>query len=197
MTKVKICGLNRREDINYVNEARPDYIGFVFVECRRKVSADAARDLRSRLMEGIVPVGVFANHPLTEILELVDDGTVEMVQLHGAESQTYIRNLKAQSAVPLIRAIDMCASRGGFENTEADMLLLDSGRGGTGRTFDWTMTGAIKKPFFLAGGLNIHNVERAVAVTHPYAVDISSGVEREGRKDRDLIMKTVRRVRDV
>jgi len=197
MTKVKICGLSLREHIEYVNEARPDFIGFVFAESPRKVSATTARTLRSVLIEGIIPVGVFVNHPLDEVLKLVDDGTVEMVQLHGGENQDYIRSLKAQSSVPIVQAIDMHTFPEGLEKTEVDMLLLDNGRGGTGQPFDWTRTNGIEKKFFLAGGLNLHNVKQAITATRPYAVDISSGVERAGRKDRDLIIETVRRVRDV
>ena len=83
--KIKICGLFRSEDIDYVNEARPDYVGFVFAESRRQVSPEQAANLRSRLANGIVPVGVFVNAPAANIAALYRDGVISIAQLHGAE----------------------------------------------------------------------------------------------------------------
>lgn len=198
MTKVKICGLRREADIGYVNAAHPDYAGFVFAESRRRISQDTARELRSLLDRTIVPVGVFADSPMDEIVEIVRNGTIEAIQLHGKESPEYISKLKAVCSVPIIQAVNMNGDgRFGIPDTDADMLLLDGGTGGTGTCFDWSSARGIGKDFFLAGGLDMHNVRKAIDLVRPYAVDISSGVEINGQKDGDLIKDTVRRVRDV
>lgn len=198
MTKVKICGLKRRADIDYVNEAHPDYAGFVFANSKRQISCDTAEELRSLLDRTIISVGVFANSPIDRVEKIAQSGIIEVIQLHGGESSEYISRLKGRISVPVIQAVSMDeVSIFGIPDTDADMLLLDSGVGGTGRCFDWSLVKGIRKDFFLAGGLNTNNVRKAIDTVRPYAVDISSGVEINGQKDRDLISSTVRRVRDV
>ncbi|MFA6710656.1 MAG: phosphoribosylanthranilate isomerase [Candidatus Methanomethylophilaceae archaeon] len=198
MTRVKICGLRREVDIDYVNAAHPDYAGFVFAEGRRQISHGTARELRSLLDRTIIPVGVFADSPIDEIVGIVRNGTIDAIQLHGKESSEYISKLKAVSSVPVIQAVNMNEEgMFGIPDTDADMLLLDGGTGGTGTSFDWSSVRGIRKDFFLAGGLNMYNVRKAIDLVRPYAVDISSGVEINGRKDGDLIKDTIRRVRDV
>ncbi|MDR2028404.1 MAG: phosphoribosylanthranilate isomerase [Treponema sp.] len=172
MTKIKICGLFRDEDIDSANEARPDYIGFVFAPSRRRVSPRRAARLRARLMGGIIPVGVFVNAPAEEIIALYDRGIIAMAQLHGGEDGAYIAALKGRSAVPVIRALRIetaedlppgvcCASRirsqkihkynrllggqGGRAGTP-DFFLLDHGAGGTGRAFDWSLLKDVSGP---------------------------------------------------
>jgi phosphoribosylanthranilate isomerase len=103
---IKICGLFRDEDIDYVNEARPDYAGFVFAESPRQVSAPFAQYLRFRLADGIVPVGVFVNAPITLITELYHNGIISIAQLHGNEDEGYITRLKELS-ITSIRQTDI------------------------------------------------------------------------------------------
>ena len=104
MTKIKICGLRRSEDIAYVNEAKPDFAGFIIdvPKSRRNVPREKVRELTALLSPEILPVGVFVNAPMETILSLVTDGTLKAVQLHGQESQSYLEELKKQVAVPLI-----------------------------------------------------------------------------------------------
>lgn len=195
---MKICGIRTVAEVGHINEAAVDYAGFVFAPGRRKVSAEDAKDLRSLLDDTIVPVGVFVDHPIHVIVELVDDGVIDMIQLHGKESPGYISALKTETDAPVMKAIDMNAkaySPSAFPN--ADMLLLDGGAGGKGECFDWSLAKDVSRDFFLAGGLNMDNVRRAIEVAAPYAVDISSGVEMNGRKDRESVMEVVRRVRYV
>jgi phosphoribosylanthranilate isomerase len=201
--KIKICGLFREEDIDYVNEARPDYIGFVFAESRRKVTPDRAAALRRRLAADIVPVGVFVDAPAGEIAALYRSGVISAVQLHGAEDAQYIDLLRAacgEMALPVIKAV-----RFGEEGTKsgrtfpvnADYCLADNGAGG-GKTFGWNSLrrGNAKngsrslfgKPWFLAGGIGLDNIEQAMALG-PYALDVSSGAETDGVKDRNKIMR--------
>jgi len=202
-TKIKICGIRRLEDIEYVNEALPDYIGFVFAESRRQVSIDAAAKLKKRLNPKIQAVGVFVNEALERAAWLVNHGMIDMVQLHGDEDKEYISVLrglmkrgKIIQAVRVQKAQDIKSA----EDSCADYLLFDKfspdAYGGTGESFDWSLLGSVKKPFFLAGGINCGNVKQAVTLLHPYAVDVSSAAETEGVKDKSKIMDIIARVRE-
>lgn len=199
MTKIKICGLRRPEDIAYVNEAKPDFAGFIIdvPKSRRNVPREKVRELTALLSPEILPVGVFVNAPMETILSLVTDGTLKAVQLHGQESQSYLEELKKQVAVPLIRAFSIRSPEDltEAEKSPADFVLLDNGAGGTGETFDWSLLSSFDRPFFLAGGLRLENITEAVSRFHPYALDLSSGVETDGYKDKEKIIAAVAAVR--
>ena len=196
--KIKVCGLFRDCDIDYVNEARPDYIGFVFAKSRRQVGAGWAEAMRPKLRSEIRPVGVFVNEPLANVAKLLKDNIIEMAQLHGVENENYIQELKSLTNKPIIKAVRVLSHDDieAAQHTVADFLLLDNGTGGTGQSFDWSLVRKVKKPFFLAGGLKVDNIDQAIVATSPYAVDLSSGVETEGLKDRDKILEIVRRMRN-
>lgn len=198
-TKIKICGLRRPEDIAYVNEAKPDFAGFIIdvPKSRRNVPREKVRELTALLSPEILPVGVFVNAPMETILSLVTDGTLKAVQLHGQESQSYLEELKKQVAVPLIRAFSIRSPEDltEAEKSPADFVLLDNGAGGTGETFDWSLLSSFDRPFFLAGGLRLENITEAVSRFHPYALDLSSGVETDGYKDKEKIIAAVAAVR--
>jgi phosphoribosylanthranilate isomerase len=207
MVKIKICGLFREEDITYANEAGPDYIGFVFAQkSKRFVSPAQAAGLRKKLRKDIIPVGVFVNADIGEIVNIYREGTIGMVQLHGGESDEYIAELRAQCDAPLIRALDVeKLQSGGFAalavKPQADYVLLDSGSGGTGENFDWALLDTAKSSlsgsglplFFLAGGIGLHNIDAALAY-NPYAVDVSSGAESGAVKDRGKMIRLVEKV---
>ena len=199
MTKIKICGLRRPEDIAYVNEAKPDFAGFIIdvPKSRRNVPREKVRELTALLSPEILPVGVFVNALMETILSLVTDGTLKAVQLHGQESQSYLEELKKQVAVPLIRAFSIRSPEDltEAEKSPADFVLLDNGAGGTGETFDWSLLSSFDRPFFLAGGLRLENITEAVSRFHPYALDLSSGVETDGDKDKEKIIAAVAAVR--
>ncbi|MCL2367265.1 MAG: phosphoribosylanthranilate isomerase [Oscillospiraceae bacterium] len=198
MIKVKICGLSRICDIEAVNCERPDYIGFVFAESRRKVTPEQAATLRVRLLPDIVPVGVFVDETIEHILRLIDEDIIDVVQLHGSEDETYIQNLKRLTNKTVIKAITI-QHKGDvqkWEKTAADYLLLDHKGGGTGQRFDWDLIGAVDKPYFLAGGLNLDNITQAMQKRTLYALDVSSGVETHGMKDPIKIKAFIRRARD-
>jgi phosphoribosylanthranilate isomerase len=180
MTKIKICGLTRIEEIEIANKEKPDFIGFVFAKSRRRITPQQARELRSFLDKAIIPVGVFVDEKIENILATVHSGAVSAVQLHGAEDENFIEKLKLQTTVPIIKAVSVqkAGDAQNRENSAADFLLLDHKGGGTGEVFDWNHIGiGLKKPFFLAGGLNPENVAEAIKKIAPYAVDVSSGVE--------------------
>ena len=191
MVKIKICGIKRLEDIEIVNRYKPDYIGFVFADSKRKVSHDLAKELRNNLDSDIIPVGVFVDSPQDEILKLFDEGIIEIAQLHGSESEQFILDLKKKTdgELKIINAIEMTQEIDLLEynDSNSDYLLLDSGKG-SGKTFDWSLIRKdIKKEFFLAGGLNSKNVAQAIDEFNPYAIDLSSSLETDGFKDENKI----------
>ena len=198
MFKVKICGLTRLCDIDTVNMENPDYIGFVFANSRRRVSPSQAMKLKERLNEGIISVGVFVDERIEVVLSIIKSGIVDIIQLHGAENENYIKRLKEISGKPVIKAVSVEKADDvqKLASTSADYLLLDNKGGGTGRAFDWGLIGETDKPYFLAGGLDVDNIAQAISQTRPYVFDVSSGVETDGLKDPVKIKEFIRRVRN-
>ena len=191
MHKIKICGIRRLEDIEIINKYLPDYVGFVFADSKRKVTHELAQKLKDNLNSDIISVGVFVDANPDEILALFNDNIIEIAQLHGSENENYILNLKEKTndKLKIIKAIEMSnkCDLSDYDNSKADYLLLDSGKG-SGKTFDWNLIQKnFKKDYFLAGGLNISNIYDAINQFKPYAIDLSSGVEVEGFKDEDKI----------
>jgi phosphoribosylanthranilate isomerase len=196
--KIKICGLFREQDIDYVNEARPDYAGFVFAQSKRQVSPAFAAGLRGRLSAGIIPVGVFVNAPIEDIASLYHENVIAVAQLHGTEDAVYISRLKEASAAAGGKPIEIIKTIRSSELEQnittaagADYCLIDSGAG-SGKPFNWKLLSSLKfsKPWFLAGGISIDNIEPAMALK-PFALDVSSGAETDGIKDREKIVKLV------
>ena len=187
-TRIKFCGLKRIEDIEAANELKPDFAGFVFWEkSSRNVSGDDAKKLGQALLPAIKKVGVFVDEEPEKVAALLKDKVIDIAQLHGSEDEGYIARLRELSGgAPIIKAF-VVKSREDLERAKersADYLLLDSGKG-TGQTFNWELIkeAGFDKPFFLAGGLGVENVAKAQKVLHPFAVDVSSGIETNGVKD--------------
>ncbi|MGN0947456.1 phosphoribosylanthranilate isomerase [uncultured Megasphaera sp.] len=196
MVKVKFCGLKRPCDIAWANELQPDYAGFVFAGKKRRVSDDQAAALRRELDPSIPAVGVFVDDTPEHIESLVRAGTIQLVQLHGGEDEAYIESLRRQVQVPIIKAFSI-ARKDDVEKARrspADYVLLDHGKGGTGEVFDWALLAQIDREYFLAGGLNPDNAEKAAALG-PYALDVSSGIETDGVKDKEKMKLFMARVR--
>lgn len=199
--KIKLCGIRRALDIEYVNEFLPDYIGFVFAESRRQVNFHQAKSLYNILNKSIKSVGVFVNAPLDSVLEATE--ILDVIQLHGDEDNSYIEALRAKTDKEIWRAVrastlnDIINAQG----LNADMLLIDSfsanAYGGTGKTADWDLisNAGISRPYFLAGGLTCENVSDAVKKLSPYGIDISGGIETDGSKDRAKIQKIMKILR--
>ena len=201
MTKLKICGLYRPCDVEYVNQAQPDYCGFIinFPQSHRNVTPEQAWELRAGLSRCVRPVGVFVDSPAETVAELLNDGTLAAAQLHGHEDEAYIARLRSLThghpmwfgyeiwkAFKIRGLADLDAANA----STADMILLDNGYG-TGETFDWSLTGGIKRPFLLAGGLTPENIPDAIRQLHPAGLDISSGVETDRKKDLNKILAAV------
>lgn len=198
MTKVKMCGLSRMEDIEYANEVLPEFIGFVFApKSRRYVSFEQAKKLRGELDYRIAAVGVFVDEDIENIVRLVKDEVIDMVQLHGSEDNAYIAKLREMAEVPIIQAFKIIDSYDAESAvlSDADFVLLDSGMG-TGKTFDWSLIKSINRPYFLAGGISPENAAQAVERFSPYAIDASSSLETDGVKDLSKMTALARAVRE-
>lgn len=199
MSRIKICGLRRPEDIAAVNEARPDYCGFIveYPKSRRSIDRTTLRELVRGLREKIVPVGVFVNATKELVAELLEEGTIQIAQLHGQESQEYIQELKVLTEKPLIQAFSIKSKEDVERAREsvADYILLDQGSGGTGKVFDWSLVDEVGRPYFLAGGLDVENLREAIGLLHPWAVDLSSSLEIDGMKNAGRICQAVEIVR--
>ena len=199
MTRIKLCGLSRPCDIAYANELRPEYVGFIFARrSRRYVLPDRAAELKRLLAPEIKAVGVFVNDAPERIAGLLNKGIVHMAQLHGSEDEEYIGQLRKLTDKPIIKAfrIEEAADIEKAGQSTADQVLLDSGAG-TGTAFDWNLIKEMKRPYFLAGGLSPDNVSGAVTLLHPFAVDVSSGIETDGVKDKEKMAAFVAAVREV
>ena len=197
MTKVKLCGLSRIEEIEAANELKPEYIGFVFApKSRRYVAPEAAAELKKQLSTEIQAAGVFVNEAVEKIAGLLNDDIIDIAQLHGDEDEAYIRRLRQLSGKPIIKAFQVKSEKeiADARQCPADYILLDSGAG-TGTVFDWNILKKIDRPYFLAGGLSAGNVGKAVRELHPFAVDVSSGIETDRRKDKEKMAAFVAAVR--
>lgn len=196
MSKIKICGLSRKEDIDAVNRLKPDYIGFVFAKSKRQVDFETASILKKSLSKDILSVGVFVNADISEIADLSKQGVIDLIQLHGDESEEYILSLRKLAKAPIIKAAAVSCKEDVLQKNDsaADYLLLDAGKGGTGKSFDWNLTKYCRKPYFLAGGINTDNISRALSLK-PFCIDASSGAETNGIKDEDKISALIKSVR--
>lgn len=199
MTKIKLCGLSRPCDIRAANELLPDYIGFVFApKSRRYVSPEKAAELKRMLDLRIRAAGVFVDEKPQVIEALVSRGVIDAVQLHGREDEDYIQDLRKRLGnTRIIQAFSIRSERdaGRAERSSADLVLADSPGGGSGEVFDWGLLRKVGRPYFLAGGLTPNNAGDAVNALAPYGVDVSSGIETGGEKDRKKMEKFVLAVR--
>jgi phosphoribosylanthranilate isomerase len=201
VVKIKICGITRAQDVAALNEALPDYVGFVFVpESRRSITAEAASNVRSALDRRIVTVGVFKDADPLLIADLVLSGIIGAVQLHGAEDADYVAELQ-RLPVPVIKAVRV-DDENSFGDFPSDFLLFDNGAGGTGKSFGLELLDKARKagmltkrPFFIAGGIDGETIGDVLR-RNPYGIDVSSGAETDGVKDGAKIHAIVRAVRE-
>lgn len=193
MTKVKLCGLTRPCDVDCVNELNPDYIGFVFFpKSKRNVTKEQAKELKAKLNPNIKAVGVLVNAELDFVANLLDEGIIDVAQLHGSEDADYIAALRKRTDKPIFKAYTIKSAEDvSLANAStADLVLVDSGKG-SGMTFSWELLKEMKRDYLLAGGLNLDNIQSALDTLHPYGLDVSSGIETDGLKDPEKMKKFV------
>ena len=194
-----LAGYTRLEDIDAVNELKPEYVRLCLCKKPQTDYKRTCRDAARYLDPEIQAVGVFVNELPAIVAGYLEEGVIDLAQLHGNESEEYIHSLRFRTGGELIKAFSI-KTREDVEKAKkssADYILLDHGKGGTGESFDWSLIRNMDRPYFLAGGLNAENVEQAILQTHPFAVDISSGVETDGVKDPEKITECIRRIRHV
>ena len=193
--KIKICGLRTPGDINAVNEAMPDYVGFILTDgFKRSVDEETVQFICKLLDPMIQRVGVFVNDDPARIKRLLYNGLIDIVQLHGDEDDEYINELKSGSG----SIVKVFKVKEGFdlakaENSPADMIMFDAGEG-SGESFDWSLIKNCKRPFILAGGLGPGTITKAceeLKGSGLYAVDMSSSVDIKGHKDPELVLQAV------
>lgn len=184
MTKVKICGLSTVEAVETAVLAGADYIGFVFAASKRQVSLEQAQELAKRVTGKTKIVGVFVSPSLEDLEQAIGQVPLDMVQIHGTFDEVLIPLI----SVPVIRAIQL-SDQEAQVSSQADYLLFDAPVAGSGQTFDWGLLKdqKIQQDFFIAGGLTVDNVRQARETFQPYVLDVSSGVETDGRKDIEKI----------
>lgn len=198
MTKIKICGIRRLKDIEYLNELLPDYAGFIFASSKRHVDKEHAYDLIKNLHKSIQKVGIFVDEKPDVVLEIADKLKLQVLQFHGHENQEYINKFngyKIWKAFEISNALSISK----LDNYKCSKFLLDNTSSGSGENFDWNL--AEKKVdgrnIMLAGGLNSENVEQGIIKFKPYGVDVSSGVEVNGFKDYNKIKEFIKKVREL
>ena len=195
MTKIKLCGMMRPCDIEAVNELRPDYCGFILSPgFRRSIGREQFDKLYKILDKNICCTGVFVNEPLDNVLSFSEK--LGLIQLHGKESEEYIRELKKLTGKPISKAFVIREEKDLEKalQSPADYILLDSGTG-TGKSFDHSLIKNVSRPYFLAGGLGAENAGEAIDRLHPFAVDASSSLETNGYKDKTKMAEFVNAVR--
>ena len=212
--KIKICGLFREQDIEFANEAKPDFIGFIFAEkSKRFVNARQAENLKKKLAKEIIPVGVFVNAKIDDIVSLYKNGTIDIIQLHGGEPNEYIKELKSKCEAKIIQALNLTnnsqlsitglrlfasgnQTQRHLDSQLSNYIMLDASTPGSGYAFNWERLQGmdLSKNVFLAGGVNLQNIEEALKL-NPFAVDVSSGAETDGVKDREKILSLTKIVK--
>ncbi len=201
MIKVKICGIKTKGEAEILNRWQPDFAGFVFAEGKRQISLEKAIELKAILSPQIKTVGVFVNAPLEQAARAAERGAIDFIQLHGQEEGSYMEALRNYTDKPLIKALRVRTREDILqgEKLPCDYLLLDTyvkgSWGGSGQAFDWSLIPPIEKPYFLAGGLTGENVELAMSLAAPFALDVSSGVEGPDGKDEEKIREFIDKVR--
>ena len=210
--KIKMCGISKVETIPAIIDAKPDYMGLVFVPSKRQVTVEQAKTLVEELhkqyavrynSETIKTVGVFVNETVENLLKIAEEVKLDVIQLHGDEDESFIQILKEQSNVEVWKAVQVrsAADAEKWIDSSADMLLFDAyhkdERGGTGEVFDWSSLDEFERPFMLAGGIDSTNVARATRTVRPYGLDISSGIETNGVKDNEKMKAFTNIVRTI
>lgn len=192
MAKVKICGLTNLDDALIAQDAGADFLGFIFAESPRRIEADGAGRIIARLSDGIKVSALFVNEEKEKVDSTIQVmGRVDILQFHGDETPQYCSQFKGREIIKAFRIKDEASLERIKDYRALDYLLLDSFSkdryGGTGQGFDWNLALKVKSynvPIFLAGGLNPDNVGEAIIKVRPFAVDVTSGVEKEpGKKD--------------
>ncbi len=199
ISNIKLCGMMCEEDIQTLNRLKPEYTGFVFwPKSSRCISKETAALFKSQLSPYIKAAGVFVDETAEKVAELINEGIIDIAQLHGSEDEAYFERLRSLSNRPfkIIKSFkaDRPEELEAAKTSSADMILFDPGKG-NGISFAWEILKDFERPYFLAGGLNPENAPEAVRLLHPFALDVSSGIETDKKKDKNKMEAFVKAVR--
>jgi len=196
MTLVKLCGLRSIDDIRYANDAGPDMAGMIMAPgFRRTISKELARSMVEELSDNIRSVGVFVDQDAEDVIDTARYVGFDIVQLHGSEDEEFITAIRSSLGIPVIKSFGVSPDEiFAAKESSADMVLMDPGRG-SGETFDLSLLNGLGRSIIIAGGLTPDNVGEAIRKVRPYGVDTSSGIESEGSKDREKMIRFVSAVR--
>ena len=203
---VKYCGITKEEEIQHLQQLPIDYVGFVFYKkSKRYVEKEQARRLRAKLKPSIPSVGVFVEEEIPKILELLQEGIIQGVQLHGEEEEAYVLKLKQEmeklGTKPFLWQAFILKEEKDIERanaSHADLILLDGGKG-EGKEAEAGLLQKIQRPYILARGLSPENVVEKIKAFSPYGLDVSSGIEEQGegiRKSPEKMESFIRLVRE-
>lgn len=199
-TRIKICGITNHEDAANAVASGADALGFNFFKgSTRYISPGKAAEICAQVPAFVATVGLFVNEPLADVNRIIGSLRLGLVQFHGDETPEYCDSV-GHPYMKALRAMNrdqIKVEAQSFETAQAILVdtVTEGQFGGTGKTFDWSMLPDLGKPVVLAGGLDATNVGAAIAATHPYAVDVSGGVERSrGVKDVAKMKKFVEAV---
>lgn len=201
MSKVKFCGIKRMEDIEYVNILKPDYVGFVFAESKRKISLDKGMEIVKVLHKDIKKVGVFVDESPLRVMQIAKELELQILQFHGEEDLNYLKEFHDFEVWKGIRVRGEQDFNIIDKYKEYGILLdafVDGQCGGTGERFSWKISKGLPSniKLILAGGLDSENVLEGIEKIKPYAVDVSSSIETNGVKDFNKMKKFIERVRE-
>lgn len=194
--KVKICGIRDISTALFAIENGADALGFVFAESKRKINPEAAGEIIRELPGEVLKIGVFVNETKATIEEIAKVSGINVIQLHGDETPEFCSSF----SLPVIKALSVGSpdDLSQLDEFSCEYILLDSPkgkyRGGNGISFDWSILNKNPmqdKKMILAGGLNPENVGEGIKAANPYMVDVSSGVETEGKKDPEKIKRFI------
>ncbi len=193
MARVMICGIKSPEDVEIVNELKPEYISFTFFKNHDYIPYEKAKKLRQMLDRDIRVVGVFVNENTKIVASAANDDIFDIIEFHGNEGSGEIERIKAFTDKPIIQGFRVKSSQDVSDavDSPADSILYYSDKG-NGVPLDWRMMKGITRPYFLAGGLTADNLEKAIKICHPFAVSVTTGVETNGVKDRDKMDAFIR-----
>ena len=198
-TKIKFCGLRREEDVKFAASLGASFMGFILSDRFKRFIAPEEVGRLKAFASSAKTVGVFVDEPMDYVVSAAKTAKLDYVQLHGSEDENYIAEIKEKTGLPVIKMIKPVSENDiiAAQQSKADLILLDSGAGGTGKKFDWSLAENLGRDYILAGGLNPGNVGDAVKRLKPYAVDVSSGVEESGRKDFEKMKAFAAEVRKI
>ncbi|MGL4761181.1 MAG: phosphoribosylanthranilate isomerase [Sarcina sp.] len=186
--RYKICGIQSIEEIENINKTTCEYIGFVFSKSKRRVDLDKYNKISKFVRRDILKVGVFKDEGVEFIKNIIENSNIDIIQLHGEESLDYINKLSGNVIWKSVVGDENLKLKISLYKDKVERILIDASSYGEGKVFDWDLLRGLEEgEFIIAGGLSSENINSLLEVNKPYAVDLSSSVEVDGKKNKELI----------